>query len=80
MLCFKTACEAAGASSARHSLRPLLFRAGRDEQNSDATRRENAEVCLVVGEDANSVVMPGLDPGIHHLRKILSKKMDHRGI
>jgi len=22
--------------------------------------------------------MPGLDPGIHHLRKKFSKKMDHR--
>ena len=35
--------EAAGASGARHSLRPLIFEGGTFRQNSGASRRENAE-------------------------------------
>jgi hypothetical protein len=44
---FTFAREAAGAASARYSLRPLFM--GRDEkQNSGETRRENAELYLAV--------------------------------
>jgi hypothetical protein len=42
---FYFAREAAGASSARHSLRPLMFR-WRDVQKNSGTRREVAELCL----------------------------------
>src|ERR1700722_3752297 len=39
--------EAAGASSIRHSLRPLFSEGARNFlQNSGAWRRENEEVCL----------------------------------
>src|SRR3954447_22164559 len=49
LVCFLIfACEAAGASRARHSLRPLMFqRAGHSQQNS-GTRREIVEVCFNV--------------------------------
>src|SRR5260370_33947142 len=38
--------EAAGASSARHSLRPLMFRGRESKQNSGAMRGEIARFCL----------------------------------
>jgi hypothetical protein len=44
---FFIACEAAGASDARHSLRPLFRGQGFFEQTSDALRRENAKLCLM---------------------------------
>src|SRR5450755_2330350 len=43
---FYFACEAAGASSARHSLRPLNWRAGVSRQNSRETRGEIAKLRL----------------------------------
>jgi hypothetical protein len=43
---FYFACEAAGASSARHSLRPLFQRAGRFQQNSREMRGEIAKSYL----------------------------------
>jgi hypothetical protein len=43
---FTFAREAAGASSARYSLRPLIFRRQTTEQNSGETRRGNAEARL----------------------------------
>ena len=43
-----TAHEAAGASNARHSLRPLMAEGGRFQQNSDVSSREIAKLCLVV--------------------------------
>jgi hypothetical protein len=44
---FYFACEAAGASSARHSLRPLILgRAGRFQQNSREMRGEIAKSYL----------------------------------
>ena len=46
MLCFKTAYEAAGASSARHSLRPLILWGEEFMQTSGAFRRENAKLWL----------------------------------
>src|SRR5260221_14758598 len=42
---FYFAREAAGALSARHSLRPLNFWADGFCKNSDASRREDADVC-----------------------------------
>jgi hypothetical protein len=36
---------AAGASGARHSLRPLIERAGSFQQTSGASRREKADLC-----------------------------------
>jgi hypothetical protein len=38
--------EAAGASSARHSLRPLISEGGKFRQNSRGTRGEIAKPCL----------------------------------
>ena len=52
MLCFIFACEAAGASSARHSLRPLKG-AGREEHNPGGSRRGNAESYRNEREKAN---------------------------
>ena len=37
-------CQAAGALGARHSLRPLFRGQGNFQQNSDASRRENAKL------------------------------------
>jgi hypothetical protein len=79
LVCFNltTAREAAGASSARHSLRPLFSEGERQEQNPDASRRGNAEVCSQ--RATYSAVMPGLDPGIHPVsQSVVSKKMDCR--
>ena len=46
LVCFFIfACEAAGASRARHSLRPLISESRTSQQNS-GTRREIAKVCL----------------------------------
>jgi hypothetical protein len=42
---FYTTRAAAGASGARHSLRPLISRAGRFRQTSRETRGEIARVC-----------------------------------
>jgi hypothetical protein len=39
-----------------------------DGKTSDASRREIAELCFEPG-DTRTLVMPGLDPGIHLLRK-----------
>jgi hypothetical protein len=67
LVCFLSfAYEAAGASRARHSLRPLDF-GGKENfrQTSGVSRRENVKSCLGIVDDANSIVMPGLDPGIH---------------
>src|ERR1700730_16818498 len=59
--------EAAGAAGTRHSLRPLFSSGERILHHSDASRRGNA------------LVMPGLDPGIHHSsEQAFSKRMDHR--
>src|SRR5437868_920511 len=44
---FYFACEAAGASRARHSLRPYFFRGRRFMHHSGAGRRGNAEVCAI---------------------------------
>jgi len=65
---FYFACEAAGASSARHSLRPLISESGTFWQTSRETCGEIAELCFEPG-DTKTLVMPGLDPGIHLLRK-----------
>ena len=50
LVCFvlKTACEAAGALSARHSLRPLNLWGEEFMQTSGASRRGNANVYLNV--------------------------------
>ena len=42
---FYFACEAAGASCARHSLRPLIEEGGTSEQNSREMRGEIAKLC-----------------------------------
>jgi hypothetical protein len=46
---FYFACEAAGAASARHSLRPLMYLsgAGTQSRNSRGLRGENAKLCLL---------------------------------
>jgi len=46
---FYFACEAAGASSARHSLRPLNFRWLHTIQTSRGSRGEIAEVWVTLG-------------------------------
>jgi hypothetical protein len=43
-------------------------KAGRSWQTSRETRGEIAELCFEPG-DTKTLVMPGLDPGIHLLRK-----------
>jgi hypothetical protein len=43
---FYFACEAAGASRARHSLRPLMFQKRKSKSNTRALRGESAEVCV----------------------------------
>src|SRR5256714_13688543 len=48
---FYFACEAAGASRARHSLRPLFLRGEWIVHDSGASRRENAICCLKIGCD-----------------------------
>src|SRR5258706_11419683 len=45
-----------------------LQKAGRSWKNSRGRRGEIAELCFELG-DTKTLVMPGLDPGIHLLRK-----------
>ena len=48
LVCFFIfACEAAGASSARHSLRPLMFQTRKSTGKTRAVRGEIAEVCAI---------------------------------
>jgi hypothetical protein len=72
---FPFACEAAGATGIRLSLRPLLVW-GFVSTNSGESRRENAFACSELFDISNLdagarllglVVMPGLVPGIHVL-------------
>jgi len=63
---FFVACEAAGASSARHSLRPLISEGGMFGTKLAQTRGEIAKLCRY-GRDKNKFVMAGLDPAIHRL-------------
>src|SRR5204863_1570115 len=52
LVCFFIfACEAAGASSARHSLRPLMFWGERVMHHSGASRHGKAIGCLKTGYD-----------------------------
>ena len=62
---FYFACEAAGASRARHSLRPLMFQmAGRTAKLARMRRdRGGVSVRQLIRESA--VVMAGLVPAIH---------------
>src|SRR4051794_4411119 len=47
LVCFFIfACEAAGALSARHSLRPLMFQKRKSNRNNSRACGENVEVCL----------------------------------
>src|SRR6476469_6984831 len=69
---FYTTRAAAGASGARHSLRPLISESGTNGKTSRQTggeiaklRREDTAVKIEIGVHANTFVMPGLDPGIH---------------
>jgi hypothetical protein len=58
LVCYlHTAHEAAGASGARHSLRPLISRAGCFLQNSGARRGEIARLCLGVIARSQRVAM-----------------------
>src|ERR1700724_408871 len=81
LVCYQhTAHEAAGATGTRHSPRPLLGE--KFVHTSGALRREIAKayLALIARSDEfgvrsrrslpprNALVMPGLDPGIHHLR------------
>jgi hypothetical protein len=64
-VCFSTH-EAAGALSARHSLRPLIFWADVFCKNSDASRREDAESYLKLGQrhcDTNAPRSQPSSPG-----------------
>jgi hypothetical protein len=79
MLCFIFACEAAGASSARHSLRPLIGGVRKFLANLGRIAPRECEDVFCGRRKRNSVVMPGLDPGIHPFwRNAFTKKMDHR--
>src|ERR1700722_19067821 len=50
------ACEAAGASSIRHSLRPLFFEGARNSwQSSGAWRREMVESCPVIASASEAI-------------------------
>jgi hypothetical protein len=84
---FYFAREAAGATGTRHSPRPLIFRERDVPANLARTRGEIAKLWLLtslmfeieVGVHANTLVMPGLDPGIHpSSQEVLSKRMDCR--
>jgi hypothetical protein len=71
--------EAAGALGARHSLRPLISQGQEFNANlARNTRRDRGVVSATIGglkievdAQANTLVMPGLDPGIHPSSKIL---------
>jgi hypothetical protein len=74
--------EAAGASSARHSLRPLNFRADGFCKNSDASRRENARSCLqtgaVIASEAKQSISPRGRNGL--LRRFAPRNDGHTAI
>jgi hypothetical protein len=70
VLCFFIVREAAGASSARHSLRPLIAE-GRTKGNTSRKKAcgENAETCLtVVASAAKQSTFPLAAPWIASLR------------
>src|SRR5437762_214659 len=63
---FYFACEAAGASRARHSLRPLIFQmAGRTAKLGRSAPRERGGVAVRQLTRESAVVMAGLVPAIH---------------
>jgi hypothetical protein len=63
---FYFAHKAAGASSARHSLRPLLAEGGNSTANlARNERRDSGAVAMNKAVPLAIFVMPGLDPGIH---------------
>jgi hypothetical protein len=67
--------EAAGATGARRSPRPL--RAEDFMQSLGRMARRGRE--RVSGVEMSTLVMPGLDPGIHQIfARLFSKKMDCR--
>jgi hypothetical protein len=58
--------KAAGASGARHSLRPLIGEGGKFRINLAQNMRRDREAVFANEEgDTITLVMPGLDPGIH---------------
>jgi hypothetical protein len=87
LVCFlHFAREAAGALGARHSLRPLISQ-GQEFKAKLArnTRRDREAVSarrglkIEVDAQANTLVMPGLDPGIHpSSQKFFWQTMDRR--
>src|SRR5213082_4230320 len=63
---FYFACEAAGASSARHSLRPLIFRcANLPAKLGRIAPRDRGGVAVRQLTRESAVVMAGLVPAIH---------------
>ena len=65
---FYFAREAAGASSARHSLRPLISGGVTSRVKLARNPRRDREAVFEQG-GTKTLVMPGLDPGINLLRK-----------
>ena len=68
--------KTAGASGARHSLRPLIREGGKFRINLAQNMRRDREAVFANEEgDTITLVMPGLDPGIHRSsQKALSRK------
>jgi hypothetical protein len=62
---FYTTRAAAGASGARHSLRPLLIRRRKIQDQPRANLRRDREAMFAHEGDTNTLVMPGPDLGIH---------------
>jgi hypothetical protein len=84
---YYTTRAAAGASGARHSLRPLISEGGTCRIKLALTGGEIAKLRprrmplfeIEIGVHTSTLVMPGLDPGIHpSSQEVLSKKMDCR--
>src|SRR5881227_594228 len=69
--------EASGASSARHSLRPLNFQGQDFKANSRETRGEIAKLCLNKAAQKHSSC-PGLTRASISFARAFSKQMDCR--
>jgi hypothetical protein len=64
-----------GRIGARHSLRPLIFRRREVDGKSSSNVLRDREAVSVNERDTITLVMPGLDPGIHQSSL---KRMDCR--
>jgi hypothetical protein len=77
-VCYYQCTRAAGASAARHSLRPLISKGGMFSAKLARMARRDREA-MSANSATNTRVVPRLDPGIHQpSQEHFWKRMDCR--